>query len=247
MGSFFAGVKAGTLSGIVYAGGLSVFAVAVLVAFKADVLAYIAQPQEFAIACGVTGSAINSTALGLCYSSQFSLFVPFMAFAVFFVVLFWAALFGIWYERLPGQNAVTKAEVMAAVMVLVSFLVIGLPYGYAFNYDTTLVTDAFLIVWSALFGYVMARLYGRYTRPVTVESQDPDLLRVIVDGKDYTGKTRTFALTSSHKLRAELTEDASFREWEVSGGLAVEDPRSFETVVEVNGPGSLKGIVTRKY
>ena len=247
MGSFFAGVKAGTLAGILYAAGLGFFAGLVLVAFKSEVIAYISQPQEYAVVCGVTGSATNSTALQLCYSSQFALFVPFMAFVIFFVALFWSALFGIWYERFPGQNAATKGEVLATAMVVVTFLLIGFPYGYAFSYDTALVSGTFLIVWSILFGYVLGRSYRRYTRLVAIDSQDPDLLKVLVDGHDFTGKSRTFAYTSNHKLKAELSDDASFREWEVTGALSVEDPRSFETVVEINGDGALKGIVTRKY
>jgi hypothetical protein len=247
LGSFFAGVKAGTLGGILYAGGLGGFAVLVLFVFKSQVIAYISQPQEYAMACGVTGSSTNSTALEQCFSSQLALFVPVMVFLIFFVVLFWSALFGIWYERLPGGGPVVKGEELAAIMAVVSFLVVGLPYGYAFDYDTNLATGAFLIGWTALFGYALARLYCRYTRVVTLESQDPDLLRVLVDGHDFTGRSRTFALTSSHKLKAELADDASFRGWEVTGGLNVEDVRSFETVVEVNGPGTLKGMVTRKY
>ena len=247
MGSFFAGVKAGTLTGILYAGGLAAFASAVLLAFKSQFTSYIIQSPKFSDVCGVAGSATNSTALGLCYSSQFSLFVPFMAFIIFFVVLAWSALFGIWYESIPGKSALIKGEVLTTLMVSASFLVIGVPYGYAFSYETALATGCFLVVWSACFGYLLARLYRRYTREVTIESQDRELLRVIVDGRDVTGRLRTFALTSSHRLRAELSDDASFKEWEVTGGVTVEDARSFDTVVEINGEGKQKGIVTRKY
>ena len=69
----------------------------------------------------------------------------------------------------------------------------------------------------------------------------------MVDGRDCTGKARTFATTSSHKVRAEAAEDASFKEWEAAGGITLEDVRSFETVMEVNGDGKLTGKVGTKY
>lgn len=245
MGSFFAGVKAGTLGGILYAGGLGFFAAFVLVAFKQDVMAHIT--QQYANFCGATGAPTNSSSLQFCYSSQFDISVPVFAFVIFFVALFWAVLFGIWYERVPGRGPATKGEVLATAMVVVTFLVIGAPYGFAFDFDTTLASGTFLIAWSLVFGYVLSRLYRRYTRLVTMDSQNPDLLKVLVDGHDFTGRTRTFAYTSNHRLKAEVSSDASFKEWEVSGGLAVEDPRSFETVVEINGDGTLKGVVSKKY
>ena len=79
------------------------------------------------------------------------------------------------------------------------------------------------------------------------ESEDGGLLRVVVDGRDTTGRTRTFAATSSHRLRAEVGEGASFREREATGGVTLEDPRPIETVMEVNGEGTLRGRVTTKY
>ena len=68
-----------------------------------------------------------------------------------------------------------------------------------------------------------------------------------MDRQDCTGKARTFAATSSHKVRAEVAEDASFKEWEATGGITLEDTRSFETVMEVGGDGTLRGVVGPKY
>ena len=93
----------------------------------------------------------------------------------------------------------------------------------------------------------MGRLYRRYTRLVKFESLGEGSLRIIVDGKDYTGKARTLATTSTHKVRAEVAEDASFKEWEGEAGIAIDDPRSFETTIEISGDGTLKALVAKKY
>ena len=99
----------------------------------------------------------------------------------------------------------------------------------------------------SLVGYFLGRLYKKYTGVVEFKAQDPESLRILVDGRDCTGKARTFALSSTHKVRAAVAEDASFKQWEVSGGLKVEDDRSFETLLEVGGNGTLNGAVGKKY
>jgi F420-0:gamma-glutamyl ligase-like protein len=119
--------------------------------------------------------------------------------------------------------------------------------GFYFNTTAAEATSAFLVAWTILFGYLLGRLYGKYTRVVQIASQDPDLLKVLVDNSDMTGKARTFATTSNHKLRAEVSGDASFLGWATSGGVTLEDPKSFETVMEVNGDGSITGRVSKKY
>jgi hypothetical protein len=104
-----------------------------------------------------------------------------------------------------------------------------------------------MLLWTPLFGYLLGRLYKKYTREVEFSSQDPELLRVVVDGRESTGKVKTFATTSNHKLRAEVAEDASFKEWQATGGVSLEDTRSFETTMEVNDNGKLVGNVGTKY
>ncbi len=243
MGSFFAGVKAGTLSGFLYVGGTAVFNVMLLYALKPNVLDFIQQQYSTVCAPGTLSNATNS--VEDCFASVVAVDVPYIAFVGFFVVLAYAGTFGILYDSLPSRSSMVKGEVFAAIAGL-NLLVFGFS-GFFFDMPSSVASGAFLAAWTLVFGYFLGRLYKRYTRPVSVDSQDPSLLKVVIDGRDLTGKTRTFALTSSHKLRAELTDDASFREWEVTGGLAVEDARSFETVLEVSGEGSLRGIVTRKY
>jgi len=243
LGSFFAGVKAGTLGGILYVGGTSIFNVLLLYALKPDVLNYIR--MNYAADCA-PGTLSNATiSLQDCFASVVALDVPLTAFEAFFVVLTFAGLFGIFYDSLPGGSPTVKGEAFAAMTATTLFAFNSL--GFFFDLPSVVASAVFLVAWTVILGYLLGRLYRRYSRPVSIESQDPSLLKVVVDGRNLTGKTRTFALTSSHRLRADLADDASFREWVVTGGLTVEDTRSFDTVVEVNGEGSLKGIVTRKY
>jgi hypothetical protein len=238
MGSILAGVKAGTLGGALYAGGLAAFNIAMWYLFKGEALSQLGSTSP--------GSCPpnNSTALQACFNLVASWYVPLTAFYAFFVVLFFAALFGWSYESFPGRSPAAKGEVIAALVAL--GLVLGDLYGFVLGPEETALLAAFFVGWTAVFGYAMGRLYRRYTRLVRFESADVKLVKVLVDGKDYTGRSRTFARTTTHEVRAKLAEGASFREWTVSGGVSVEDPRSFETLMEVNGDGLLKAQGFRK-
>lgn len=242
MGSFFAGIKAGTLGGILYVGGLGVFNAALLIALKQQVIQYI--NQSYQNVCS-PGTANNATALNQCFSSVLVDYVPVIAFIGFFVALFYCGVFGMLYEWFPGRGATGKGEIIAGI-IGVNIVYFGF-YGFAFNFESEAATGAFLVVWTLLFGYVVGRLYRRYTRSVVFEVQDPKVLKILVDNKNFAGKTRTFATTSSHKVRADVADDVSFKEWEASGGVTLEDARSFETIMEVNGDGLLKAKVTKKY
>jgi len=241
LGSFFAGIKAGTMGGILYAGGMAAFNVVLLYALQADVMASIskANPSLCPMVPNVNGSAQD------CFVSLVTIDVPFVAFVAFFITLLYSGLFGIYHDFFPRLGTPAKAMILAAI-VAVNLVFFGFA-GYIFNSQSEAATTAFLVIWTALFGYSLGRLYRRYTRQVGFESEDGSMLRVMVDGREVTGKSRTFATTSSHRLRAELSEDASFKEWERSGGVSLEDSRSFETVMEVNGDGTVKGKVSGKY
>jgi hypothetical protein len=243
LGSFFAGVKAGTLGGFLYVGGMAAFNVVLLYALKSDVLNFIS--AHYSADCPAAALSNSTANVQSCFASVVALDVPLTAFEAFFFVLAFAGAFGIFYDSIPTGRYIVKSEVFAA-MTATTLFAFG-SVGFFFDEPSVVASGTFLVAWTAVFGYFLGRLYKRYTSPVSIDSQDPTLLKVMVDGRDLTGKIRTFALTSSHKVRAEVTDDASFREWEVKGKLMVEDPRSFETVVEVNGEGSLKGIVKRKY
>jgi len=241
LGSFFAGIKAGTLGGILYVGGIAVFNVLLLYALKASVMSTIstAYPQSCPVVPNVNGSAED------CFSSVVAVDVPFIAFVAFFITLAYSGIFGLYFDSLPNRGSTVKGLIFGAI---VGFNLIFFGFsGYIFDAESASATALLMVVWTPVFGYLLGRLYRKYTRLVEFSSQDPTLMKVIVDGRDCTGKARTFATTSSHKVRADVAEDASFKEWEASGGLTLEDPRSFETTVDVNDNGSLKGIVGTKY
>ncbi len=236
-GSFFAGVKAGTLGGVLYIGGIAAFNAALLYAFKSEAITLITENNP------TICPSLNMTSTEACFSSVVTVYLPYIAFIGFFVTLFFAGLFGWSYETFPGKTPLGKGMVVAAMVAL--GLVLGDLYGVTIGGEATALLALFFMVWTGVFGFVMARLYTRYTRTVRFESPSK-LVKVLVDGKDFTGRTRTFAHTSTHEIRAEMASGAAFREWNVSGGVTVEDPRSFETLMEVNGDGMLRAQGVRK-
>ena len=241
MGSFFAGIKAGTLSGVIYVGLIAVISAILLYALKQDALKAISQlnPTLCPMTPTVNGSAED------CFSSLVAVDVPFNAFVGFFIALLYAGIFGMYYDAFPGKGPTSKGLVVATVVGF-SFIFFGFG-GYVFNTASAVATIAAIVPLTVLFGYLLGRLYKKYTRSVEFSSQDGALLRVLVDGRDVTGKTRTFATTSNHKLRANVADDASFKEWAPTGGVSLEDQRSFDTVMEVNGNGTLSARVSKKY
>jgi len=241
LGSFFAGIKAGTLSGIIYVGGIAVFNVVLLYALQPHVLQAIstAYPQSCPMVPNVNGSAAD------CFQSVIAVDVPFIAFVGFFIALIYSGIFGLYYDWLPNRGATLKGLVFAAI---IGFNLVFFGFsGYVFDSESGTATGVLMILWTPVFGYLLGRLYKKYTRVVEFSSQDSSLLRIVVDGRDSTGRAKTFATTSNHKLRAEVSEDASFKEWEPTEGIALEDARSFETSMEVNGNGKLVGKVGTKY
>ena len=245
MGSFFAGIKAGTLAGVVYFGGLALFNVGVLYAFESETLG--AMTRSFSQIC-TTSSVINSTITGNpqdCFASVVTILIPTAAFLGFFISLVCAGLLGRYYENFPGRHPVVRGETMGVIVGL-GILLLGLA-GYYFTDSAAILINGFFLVWTVLYGYLLGKLYKRYTREVKFESQDDALLRILVDGRDHTGKSWTFAQTSNHRLRAEVADDASFKEWEGTDGIKLEDSRSFETTMEVTEDGRLKGMVGKKY
>jgi hypothetical protein len=247
LGSFFAGIKAGTLGGILYVAGLAAFNVGLLYALRPDVLTAInqANPVACPLVQNVNGSVQD------CFDLVVSVSVPFTSFVSVFVVLFISGLFGLYYDSLPGRSAVIKGLFFGAIVVFCMIFVVPFLFGlgliYAFNFSSGVATALFLLCWTPVFGYLLGRLYKKYTRVVEFSSQDPDLLKVVVDGSYSTGRERTFAATSNHRLRADIAEGASFREWEATEGITLEDSRSFETTMEVNGDGRVVGKVGPKY
>lgn len=242
MGSFFAGVKAGTLAGVLYIGGLVLFNVALLFAFKADALSVIS--KNYTGICPPVAAA-NMTSADDCFGWVVSIFPEYLGFAGFFVTLGFSGLFGVYYDSLTGRGPVPKGET-AAILVGLSLVLLGIA-GVSFTPFVSAALGTFLVAWTFVFGVALGRLYARYTRKVRLEGPAKGEASIMVDGKDFTGRTRTFAVKSVHQLRAEVGGGMSFRGWTVSGGVSVEDQKSFETEMEVNGDGLLKLEVSDKY
>lgn len=239
MGSFFAGIKAGTLGGLFYIGGLALFNVFLLYTFKSDAKNLIARNNP------TICPSLNSTSIEACFNSVVAWYIPYTALLGFFVALFFVGLFGWSYESFPGKSSIAKGEMAAGLVAL--GLIFGDLYGVLIGPVANVLLVIFFVTWTGFFGFAIGRLYSRYTRAVRFETTDEKLVKVLVDGKDYTGKSRTFAHTSTHEVRAEVEDGVSFKGWHVSGGVTVEDARSFETLMEVNGDGLLKAQGTKKY
>lgn len=240
MGSGFVGVKAGVLAGIVYIGSIGLFNALLLYALKPDVLAIIT--QQYPTICPV-GASGNATSVEDCFSSVVVGYLPVIAFLGFFISLIYAYIFGRFYESFPGKGAKTKG-IGVAFIVLLSLLYLGLT-GVTFEPLDAEALLIFVLAATVVYGFLLGTLYRRYTKIVEIGSPSDSQLRIKVDGKDFTGKTRTFATKSVHEVRAEAPEGSSFREWVVSGGVTVEDTRSYETSMEVNGDGLLKALAKR--
>ena len=238
MGSFFAGIKAGTLAGVAYLGGLALFNVFLLYALKSDALQIIS--QSYSQVCGV-----NSANLEECFTAVVVVYIPLIAFLGFFASLLYAGLFGRYYESFPGRSPILKGEVLGAVVGL-NLLFFDLT-GVYFDLPARVGLGVFFFFWTAVYGFAMGKLYRRYTRLVKFRSQDGASIRILVDGRDYTRKEMTFAFSSTHQVRADVAEGTSFKEWASSGGIVLEDSRAFETAMEVSGDGMLEAHGTEKY
>lgn len=235
MGSIFAGVKAGTLSGIAYIGSMALFNVILLYYFRSEVYSLISEHSS-QFCTPVAGSSTISTAD--CFSSVIVVYVPYVAFIGFFLSLLYAGVFGRVYEHLPGRSPEVKGVVIALV-VLANLLIFNLT-GIPFSRTAEVALTVFSAAATVGYGVMLGKLYRRYTRSVEFVSEEERLLRIIVDGKDLTGRRMTFATSSSHTVRASTAEDGEFRGWATSGGVAVEDSRSYETTLEIEGDGLLK-------
>lgn len=238
MGSGFAGVKAGVLAGLVYVGGIALFNVLLLLVFKTEALNFITQN----ISQCTAGAPVNGTSISAqdCYSSVFTSYLPVAAFEGFFLSLVFAWIFGALYDSIPFRDPRAKGTSMAVVVAL-SFAFLELE-GFTFSVTVKLLLSAFFLAITVAYGVLLGLLYKRYTREISFVSDDP-AVRIMVGRRNCTGRKETFATRSVHKITAR-TEDGHFREWVVSGGVSVEDSRSFETIMEVNGDGLLKVVGT---
>jgi len=237
-----AGLKAGVVAGLIYIGALVLANLAILYLLRQDILNYIT--NNFSLVCTAVNS-VNSTSVQDCFNSLAPVYLPFIAFVGFFLVLGYSALFGRVYDSLPGQGPYFKG-LLIAPLVAISIVFFQL-LGFTFELSATAALAIVLVAATVAYGLLMGRFYKRYTRVIQFVSEDDSALRIIVGRSDLTGKTMTLAANSVHNIEAKVGDDSSFKGWSVSGGVAVEDTKSFETTMEVKGDGLLKGQVGKKY
>ena len=229
MGSGLAGAKAGILGGIFLGAAIGISNILLLSAYASDVLQFLGNNPTL---CPTTVTPQD------CFSTTLSVSIP--TYVIFPVAVFgivFGGLFGVYYEYLPGEGYRIRALAIGlALLIFILFLGVGGETLPGATKAIMSVLDLFLCV---VYSLVIARFYRRFTRVVEFESSRPDGLKVLVDGRNLTGKKRTFATNSSHKVKAE-GDEKGFRGWLVSGGISVEDPKSFETAFTVTGDGLLK-------
>lgn len=175
-----------------------------------------------------------------CLSTLLSTDVPtYVVFPLGVLGILFGAMYGIWFEYIPGVGYGIRA-VGIGMVVLIVMLLLSPIGGFTTNqWSMRVAMFAFDLV--AVLGYaaIIGRFYHRYTRAVKFDTPDPARLKITVDGKNYSGKTKTLSLHSTHTVRAP-SESGAFHEWLVSGGISVLDSRSFETTMRVEGDGLLK-------
>ncbi|HVC27883.1 MAG TPA: hypothetical protein VND40_06950 [Nitrososphaerales archaeon] len=227
--SGLAGAKAGILGGIFFAAAVGLFNWALLQAFSGTVL-QVLSTNSFC-------SGASSTPQD-CFSTLLNTDIPsLVVFPIGVSGILFGGLYGLYFEFLPGQGYRIKAVAIGMAM-LIMMLVIGLA-GITADQTQKTIMDVFDVV--AMLGYVLiiSRFYRKYTREVRFDSPNPAKLKITVDHKNYTGKTKTLSLHSNHTIRAP-SESGAFHEWLVSGGVSVLDSKSFETTMRVDGDGLLK-------
>jgi hypothetical protein len=231
LASGLAGAKAGILGGIFFAAAAGLFNIALLEAFRGSVLATF---QTVAI-CTTAPTTPQD-----CFSTLLTADIPSLVmFPIAVLGILFGALYGMYFEYIPGRGYPIKAVGMGLVMLILMVL-----SDLAGNTTTTdqmqLITMRVFDV-LAMLGYalIIAHFYRKFTREVKFESPNPRKLKITVDRKNYTGKLKTLSLHSTHTVRAP-SESSAFHEWLVSGGVSVLDSKSFETTMRVDGDGLLK-------
>ena len=228
--SGLSGAKAGILGGIFFAAAVSIFNLALLEAFSGSVMATF-QANSFCTTPPTTPQD--------CFSTLLSADIPsLVAFPVGVLGILFGALYGMYFEFLPGKGYRIRALAigMAMFIVMLFLRLAGLTTA-----DPTQVAIMDFLDLVSMLGYVViiAHFYRKYTREVKFESPSPERLKITVDSKNFTGKTKTLSLHSTHTVRAP-SESGAFHQWLVSGGVSVLDAKSFETTMRVDGDGLLK-------
>ena len=229
MGSGLAGAKAGILGGIFLGAAIGISNIVLLEVFSSDVLQFLA---------GNSSLCPNTVTPQDCFSTTLYVSIPtYVMFPVAVFGVIFGGLFGAYFEYLPGVGYRIRA-LSIGLGLLVSILFFGVG-GETLPGTTRAVMSALDLVLVVAYTLIVSRFYRKFTREVEFGSARPKELKVLVDGRNSTGRMKTFALNSTHKVRAE-GDGRGFKEWLVSGGVSVEDTKSFETTFKVEGNGLLK-------
>ena len=229
-GSSLAGAKAGILGGIFFAAAAGLFNAAVLEAFSSSVLANFATNSNCIPPAGVSPADCFSTLLQADIPSL--VVFPIGVFGILF-----GALYGLYYEWLPGHGYRIRAVGIGMAM-LIAMLLLRVA-GLTTDPNQKAIMDAFDTLSMLIYALIISHFFRKYTREVEFDSPDPERLKITVDGKNFTGKTKALSLHSTHTVRAP-SESGAFHLWLVSGGVTVLDAKSFETTIRVDGDGLLK-------
>lgn len=227
MGSTFAGLKAGVLAGLLYCGTIALANLIMLILFKQDALNLI--NQNFSSQCS---SAED------CFLSVLQIYLPLNTFTNFLISIFYSSIYGRLYEYIPGSEPSTKG-VTISLILLINLSLLG-SVVTQFAYIARIVIIIASVVLTLIYGVILGKFYKRYTRFVEFISQDKENLKILVDGRNMTNKKATFSVRSIHKIRAE--GKIPFKSWTTTGGVRIEDPRSYETSFEVTGDGVVKVV-----
>jgi hypothetical protein len=235
LGSIVGGLKAGIVASLYFAGSASLFNALILLSFKSDVIAYLEtnSPTQCssAVAAGLAGSG------EACFSTLLYSGIPFYDFVrMLIIAVFFSVSIGIYFDYIPG-GTYTRRTLLASLIMLIVMFFLALD-GLVTDGVQQLLMISFEIVGAVFFAVIFAQLYRKFTREVEFQTQKTDL-KIKVDRRDVTGRKRTFTTNSTHKIQA-ASEGKPFREWLVSGGVSVKEPKESETTIKIIGDGLLK-------
>ncbi len=235
MGSVLAGARAGAAASLCFAALVSVFNLLLLYSYKTQILVYLA--QTYPSTCPATATSSTSGSAESCFAEIIVNGIPTADFLRVTVIgMIFAVVIGVYFDQLPGRTYLSRT-LLASLIMLVGMLFLGL-YGLVEDETQALLMILFQSGSAFLYAVILARLYRRFTREVEFQTTNKST-KVMVDRRDVTGKKRTFAMNSNHKLEL-ADEQAAFRGWLVSGGLTVKEPKEQKTTFRVTGDGLLK-------
>ena len=235
MGSVLAGLKAGAVASLFFAGAVSLFNILLLLAFKGEVLSYLS--QSLPASCpAVPVSGVSGTA-ETCFTSILVSDIPVADFLrTGLLAIIFAVSIGVYFEYLPGPTYFRRILLASMIMVIV-MVFIGL-YGLVTTQIQAVIMITFETGASVLYALLMARLYRRFTREVEFQAAEGGG-KVFVDKRNVTGKRMTYGINSKHNIEVAGTVKP-FKSWVVSGGVQVKESKQAKTSIKVTGDGLLR-------